>query len=181
MGTPGSYRQLDGTAQTGAGAPAAPEPSVVDALRAEGAAALEQALDTIGTVTTGLEDEVATAAQADRAFIEALRGIVAAAAAAATVPPASAGRPACAIAQTKSKAAGCLFSSALSLCSLLVPGRFVHRSAALQHRSTPQQFAFIICHKQLYLLQYNVTLIESIPLVPAVQVAGTVAVSIAMG
>ena len=61
-------------------------------MRAEGAAALEQALDTIGTVTTGLQDEVAAEAQADRAFIEALRGTPTAAATPA-VPTASAGPP----------------------------------------------------------------------------------------
>ena len=66
--------------------------SPVDAMRAEGAAALEQALDTIGTVTTGLQDEVAAEAQADRAFIEALRGTPTAAATPA-VPTASAGPP----------------------------------------------------------------------------------------
>ena len=46
---------------------------------AEGAAALEQALDTLGTVTTGLEDQVEAEARADQAFIEALRGTEAAA------------------------------------------------------------------------------------------------------
>ena len=43
-------------------------------MRAEEEAALEQALGTIVAVTTGLEDEVAAEAQADQAFIEALRG-----------------------------------------------------------------------------------------------------------
>ena len=66
--------------------------SPADAMRAEGAAALEQALDTIGTVTTGLQDEVAAEAQADRAFIEALRGTPTATATPA-VPTASAGPP----------------------------------------------------------------------------------------
>ena len=71
-----TYRQLDGAAPAGAGAgqeqklgPA----SSVEAMRAE-EAALEEALGTIAAVTAGLEDEVAAEAEADRAFIEALRG-----------------------------------------------------------------------------------------------------------
>ena len=86
-----TYRQLDrAAAETEARRSETASP--VDAMRAEGAAALEQALDTIGTVTTGLEDEVAAEAQADRAFIEALRGTPTAAATPA-VPTASAGSP----------------------------------------------------------------------------------------
>ena len=82
-----TYRQLDrAAAETKAQRSASP----VEAMRAEGAAALEQALDTIGTVTTGLEDEVAAEAQADRAFIEALRGTPSGAEAAPGVPTASA-------------------------------------------------------------------------------------------
>ena len=46
----------------------------IETIQAEGAEALKQALDTIETVTSGLEDEVAAEAQADQAFIEALRG-----------------------------------------------------------------------------------------------------------
>ena len=66
--------------------------SPVAAMRAEGAAALQQALDTIGTLTTGLEDEVAAEARADQAFIEALRGTPTAPEAAPVVPAAPAGR-----------------------------------------------------------------------------------------
>ena len=59
-------------------------------MRAEEAAALEEALDTVAAVTTGLEDEVAAEAEADQAFIEALRGMPPAAKAAAAVSTASA-------------------------------------------------------------------------------------------
>ena len=86
-----TYRQLD-RAAADAETQGAETASPVDTMRAEGAAALEQALDTIGTVTTGLQDEVAAEAQADRAFIEALRGTPTAAATPA-VPTASAGPP----------------------------------------------------------------------------------------
>ena len=88
-----TYRRLDGTAQTGGGRTAGTEPvagagqgkragpaSPVEAMKAEGQAALQEALGTIEAVTTGLEDEVAAEARADRAFIEALRGAPAAAA-----------------------------------------------------------------------------------------------------
>ena len=51
----------------------------------------EQALDTIEGVTSGLEDEVAAEAQADQAFIEALRGTPTAPQAAPVVPAATAG------------------------------------------------------------------------------------------
>ena len=87
-----TYRQLDGAAPAGAGAgqgqragPASP----AEAMRAE-EAALEEVLGTIAAAATGLEDEVA--AEADQAFIEALRGTPAAptAPAASAVPAASA-------------------------------------------------------------------------------------------
>ena len=45
----------------------------LETIKAEGEAALQQALDTIGGVTSGLKDGVAAEAQADQAFIEALR------------------------------------------------------------------------------------------------------------
>ena len=66
-----TYRKLDG----GGGSVA--ERLVnnpIETIKAESAEALKQALDTIETVTSGLEDEVAAEAQADQAFIEALRG-----------------------------------------------------------------------------------------------------------
>ncbi len=85
-----TYRQLDGREGASSEGQGDETASPVDAMRAEGAAALEQALDTIGTVTTGLQDEVAAEAQADRAFIEALRGTPTAASTPA-VPTAAAG------------------------------------------------------------------------------------------
>ena len=71
-----TYRQLDGAAPAGAGAgqeQSAGPASPAEAMRAE-EAALEEALGTIAAVTAGLEDEVAAEAEADQAFIEALRG-----------------------------------------------------------------------------------------------------------
>ena len=80
-----TYRRLDGA--TGGGRTVGAEPGVGEPLKAEGQAALKEALDTIATVRTGLEDEVAAEAEADRALIEALRG-TATAAAVAPVPTA---------------------------------------------------------------------------------------------
>ena len=87
-----TYRKLDGAGGS------VPERIVADPLetiKAEGAAALEQAVDTIGTVTTGLEDQITAEAQADQAFIEALRGRPGAAESApiipASVPPGAGG------------------------------------------------------------------------------------------
>ena len=83
-----TYRRLD------AGGGSAGERIVanpVETIKAEGAAALEQALDTIEGVTSGLQDEVAAEAQADRAFIEALRGTPSAPQAVPVVPAATAG------------------------------------------------------------------------------------------
>ena len=71
-----TYRQLDGAAPAGAGAGQEQKTgtaSPAEAMRAE-EAALEEALGTIAAATAGLEDEVAAEAEADRAFIEALRG-----------------------------------------------------------------------------------------------------------
>ena len=73
-----TYRRLDGA--TGGERTVGAEPGVGEPLKAEGQAALKEALDTIATVTTGLEDEVAAEAEADRALIEALRGTPTAAA-----------------------------------------------------------------------------------------------------
>ena len=75
-----TYRRLDGSAQIGGGRTAGADPGVGEALASEGQAALEEALGTIAAVTTGLEDEVAAEAEADQAFIEALRGTSTAAA-----------------------------------------------------------------------------------------------------
>ena len=66
-----TYRQLDrARSPTEAGA----EPGPVEAIRAEGAAALSQALGTFQGVTGGLEDEIAAEAESDRAFLAALTG-----------------------------------------------------------------------------------------------------------
>ena len=78
-----SYRKLDG----GGGSRA--ERIVNDPIataKAEGAAALQTALHTIGTVTSGLEDQIEAEAQADQAFIAALRGTPATPEAAPAVP-----------------------------------------------------------------------------------------------
>ena len=50
------------------------EPGPVEAIRAEGAAALSQALGTFQGVTGSLEDEIGAEADADRAFLAALTG-----------------------------------------------------------------------------------------------------------
>ena len=67
-----SYRKLD----SGGGGRGA-ERIVADpiaAQKAEGAAALQTALDTFGTVTNSLEDQIKAEAQSDQDFIAALRG-----------------------------------------------------------------------------------------------------------
>ena len=84
-----TYRRLDGA--TGSRRTGGADPGVGEALEAKGQAALEEALGTIAAVTTGLEDEVAAEAEADQAFIEALRGAPAAAAATPSVSTAAAG------------------------------------------------------------------------------------------
>ena len=66
-----TYRQLDAT---GGSAVQRIVDNPIETIKAEGAAALNQALGTIEEVTSGLEKEVAAEAQADQAFIEALRG-----------------------------------------------------------------------------------------------------------
>ena len=84
-----TYRKLDG----GGGSVA--ERIVADPLetiKTEGAEALKQALDTIGGVTSGLQEQVAAESEADQAFIEALRGTPTAPQAAPVIPAATAGR-----------------------------------------------------------------------------------------
>ena len=83
-----TYRRLDGGGGS-AGERIVANP--VETIKAEGAAALQQALDTIEGVTSGLEDEVAAEAQADQAFIEALRGTPTAPQAVPVVSAATAG------------------------------------------------------------------------------------------
>ena len=63
-----TYRKLDGS---GGGKRIVDDPATA---KDEGAEALQHALDTMRTVTTGLEDEIAAEAQADQALIAALRG-----------------------------------------------------------------------------------------------------------
>ena len=68
-----SYRKIDGGG-SGRGA----ERIVTDPIataKAEGAAALQTALDTFGTVTSGLENQIKAEAQSDQDFIAALRGM----------------------------------------------------------------------------------------------------------
>ncbi len=83
-----TYRKLDGS---GASAGKRIEDNPAETIKAESAEALKQALDTMRTVTTGLEDEVAAEAQADQAFIAALRGTPTTPEAAPVVPAATAG------------------------------------------------------------------------------------------
>ena len=66
-----TYRQFDrARSPTEAGA----EPGPAEAIRAEGAAALSQALGTFQGVTGSLEDEIAAEAESDQAFLRALTG-----------------------------------------------------------------------------------------------------------
>ena len=83
-----TYRRLDAT---GGSAVERIVDNPIETIQAEGAAALQQALDTIEGVTSGLQEEVAAEAQADQAFIEALRGTPTAPQAAPVVPAATAG------------------------------------------------------------------------------------------
>ena len=79
-----TYRQLDrarSPAQPGA------EPGPVEAIRAEGAAALAQALGTFEGATTGLEDDIAAEAESDQAFLRASPERSRAAADREAVPP----------------------------------------------------------------------------------------------
>ena len=83
-----TYRKLD-RGGSGEGERIVNDP--IATAKAEGAAALQTALDTIGTVTSGLEDQIAAEAQADQDFIAALRGTPATPEAAPLIPAATAG------------------------------------------------------------------------------------------
>ena len=83
-----TYRKLDGGGGS-AGKRIVDDP--IETIKAEGAGALKQALDTIETVTSGLQEEVAAEAQADQALIAALRGTPTTPEAAPVIPAASAG------------------------------------------------------------------------------------------
>ena len=83
-----TYRKLD-RGGSGEGERIVSDP--IATAKAEGAAALQTALDTIGTVTSGLEDQIAAEAQADQDFIAALRGTPATPEAAPLIPAATSG------------------------------------------------------------------------------------------
>ena len=83
-----TYRKLDAG---GASAGKRIVDNPAETIKAEGAGALRQALDTIETVTSGLEDEVAAEAQADQEFIAALRGTPTAPEDAPVIPATTAG------------------------------------------------------------------------------------------
>ena len=80
-----SYRKLDGGGSDGKRSVDYPASA-----KDKGAAALKQALDSMHTVTSGIEDEIAAEAQADQAFIAAIRGTPATPEAAPAVPAATA-------------------------------------------------------------------------------------------
>ena len=85
-----TYRQFDrASSPTEAGA----EPGPVEAIRAQGAAALAEALGTFEGATTGLEDEIAAESEADQAFLRALTGAQQGGGAAQAVPPGPAAPP----------------------------------------------------------------------------------------
>ena len=79
-----TYRKLDGGGGSSVAERIVDDP--IATMKAEGAEALQQALDTMGTVTSGLEDQIAAEAQADQEFIAALRGTPAAPEAAPLIP-----------------------------------------------------------------------------------------------
>ena len=81
-----TYRKLDGG---GASAGKRVEDNPAETIKAESGEALKHALDTMRQVTTDLEDEVAAEAQADQAFIAALRGTPTTPEAAPVVPAAA--------------------------------------------------------------------------------------------
>ena len=66
-----TYRQFDRARSPAQGDA---EPGPLEAIRAEGAAALAEALGTLEGATTGLEDEIAAEAESDQAFLRALTG-----------------------------------------------------------------------------------------------------------
>ena len=84
-----SYRKLDGGSGGGGREQSVDDP--IATIKAKGEEALQQALDTIGTVTSGLEDQIAAEAQADQDFIAALRGTPTTPEAVPVIPAATAG------------------------------------------------------------------------------------------
>ena len=90
-----TYRKNDGGAFPAAAAPqsgAADDP--LAAIRAEGAEALSNVMSTMQGVTANLEDDIAAEAEADQAFLAALRGEAPPADPLATVAPVAAVPPA---------------------------------------------------------------------------------------
>ena len=81
-----SYRKLDGGGRSD-GKRIVDDPAPA---KDEGAEALQHALDSMHTVTSGLQDEIAAEAEADQAFIAALRGTPTTPEAAPAVPAATA-------------------------------------------------------------------------------------------
>ena len=84
-----TYRKLDGGGESSVAQRIVNDPLAT--VKAEGAAALQTALDTIGTVTSGLEDQIEAETQADQDFIAALSGRPGAAEAASLIPAANPG------------------------------------------------------------------------------------------
>ena len=84
-----TYRKLDGGGRSSVAERIVDDP--IATVKAEGAEALQTALDTFGTVTSGLEDQIEAEAQADQEFIAALRGTPATTQAAPLIPATTAG------------------------------------------------------------------------------------------
>ena len=84
-----TYRKLDGGGGSSVAERIVNDP--IATMKAEGAGALQQALDTFGTVTSGLEDQIEAEAAADEEFIAALRGTPATPQAAPLIPATTAG------------------------------------------------------------------------------------------
>ena len=84
-----TYRKLDGGGGSSVAERTVDDP--IATMKAEGAGALQQALDTFGTVTSGLEDQIEAEAAADQEFIAALRGTPTTPQAAPLIPATTAG------------------------------------------------------------------------------------------
>ena len=84
-----TYRKLDGGGGSNVVERIVDDP--IATVKAEGAEALQTALDTFGTVTSGLEDQIAAETEADQEFIAALRGTPATPEAAPLIPATTAG------------------------------------------------------------------------------------------
>ena len=90
-----TYRGADGAASAPTVAPRSAEPDdPLAEIKAQGAEALSNVMNTIQGVTANLEDEIAAEAEADEAFIAALRGDAPLVAPLPTVAPVAAAPPA---------------------------------------------------------------------------------------